>query len=115
MVEPPPPPARTTIKGMMSDRVALYRHVPPPVRTIPVEVTPFLVEDSIPEEAEVAESVKRLWLNHSGVPLVMRAENLRKWLREAMREKEPDSTNWDKVVTLVQVEFWKVPLSKLCS
>ena len=45
----------------------------------------------------------------------MRAENLRKWLREAMREKEPDSTNWDKVVTLVQVEFWKVPLSKLCS
>ena len=37
----PPPPARVTIDGMTEERVAIYFHVHPPDRNIPVEVTPL--------------------------------------------------------------------------
>ena len=36
----PHPPSRVTIERMMSERVELYRHFPPPGRPIPIEVTP---------------------------------------------------------------------------
>ena len=72
----PPPPARVTIDGMTEERVAIYFHVHPPDRNIPVEVTPFLVKYSILEEAEVAEAVKHLHLDRSGGPSVIQAENL---------------------------------------
>ena len=81
MVEPPPLPARITFNQMMVERVALYCHVPPPGRTIPVEVNPLPVDNSIPEGAEVAEAVKRLQLNRLGRKLGMRAEHLRQWIR----------------------------------
>ena len=35
----------------------------------------------------------------------MRAEQLRQWLREAMWEKDPYSTQWLKVVSILQEEF----------
>ena len=82
---PPPHPSRVTIESIMVDSVAIYRHVPPPGRTIPVEVTPFPVKYYIPEEAEVAEAVKRLRLNRLGRPLSIQAEHLRQWIWEAMR------------------------------
>ena len=50
------------------EKVELYRHIPPSVRTIPVEVAHIPVEDSITGEAEIAESFKRLFLNRLGGP-----------------------------------------------
>ena len=63
----------------------LYHHVPLPVRPIPVEVTPFPMEDSIPGEAEIAEVVKCLRLNRFGGPSGMRAEHIHQWLQEVTR------------------------------
>ena len=103
---PPPPPPRVTIKRMTADRVALYHPVPPPGRSIPVEVNPFPVEYSILEEADITEVVNRAYLNRLGGPLGMRVEYICQWLREAIREKYPDATNWEKVVAIVQAAFW---------
>ena len=85
--------------------MALYHHAPLLGHTIPVEVTFFPIEDSIPKEAEVAEAVKCLRLNHSRGPSGIQAEHLGQWLQETKREKEPDFTKWEKVVVLVQAEF----------
>ena len=90
----------------------LYFHDPPPGRPIPVEVTPLPVEDSIPREADIVEEVKRLCLDRSGEPSGMRAENLCKWIQEAMREEDPDVSNWEKVVEILQAAFQEGSLSK---
>ena len=42
----------------------------------------------------------------------MRAEHLRQWLAEAEDEKEPDDTNWRKVIWLVQEAFRSAELSQ---
>ena len=115
MVEPPPLPARITINQMMVERVALYCHAPPPGRTIPVEVNPLPVDDSIPEGAEVAEAVKRLRLNRPGGPSCMQLEHLHQWLWEATLTKETDTINWRKVVALEQAEFQEGSLAEACT
>ena len=58
-----PPPYRVAIATMTEERVELYRHVPPPGQPIHVEVHPFMVEDSILEEEDIAWAVRRLHLN----------------------------------------------------
>ena len=35
----------------------------------------------------------------------MKAEHLKEWLRAATREKEPETETWEKVVSVIQVEF----------
>ena len=37
----------------------------------------------------------------------MKAEHLKEWLRAATWEKDPDTKTWDKVVSVIQVEFWE--------
>ena len=49
---------RMTVKG-----VEIYPHIPPSGRSIPVEVTPFPIENSIMGETEISEAVNRLHLN----------------------------------------------------
>ena len=44
------------------------------------------------------------WYTGSG-PLVMWAEYLCKWTREAIREEEPDATHWLKLIVIVQAKF----------
>ena len=84
MVEPPPPD-RVTIDRMATYRVSLYLQFLPLVSPMPVEYTPFPVEDSIPEEADIAEAFNCLCLNRSGGPPRIRVEHLCQWLREATR------------------------------
>ena len=36
----------------------------------------------------------------------MKAEDLKSWLCEATREKDPDTEAWDKVVSVMQLAFW---------
>ena len=45
-----PPPARVTIERITAERVALYIYVPPPGENTPIEINPFQVDDSVPEE-----------------------------------------------------------------
>ena len=90
---------------MTAERVEIYHHVPPPGRSIPMEVTPFPAEDSITGYADISETVKHLRLNRLGGPSGIQAEHLCQWLREATREEDPNIANWDKVSAIVHAEF----------
>ena len=68
----PPPPSRVTIERMAVDSVDLYRHMPPPGQTILVDMTPLPVKYSVTVKDEIAWAVRRICLNRSIVPLVMR-------------------------------------------
>ena len=50
----PTPLARVAIATMMSKRVELYCHIPPLGQTLPVGMQPFPMENSIPEDEEIA-------------------------------------------------------------
>ena len=61
-VDRPPPLARVAIGTITEEQVDMYLHVPPSGHPTPVEVQPFLIEDYIPEEEEIAWAVCRLRL-----------------------------------------------------
>ena len=63
---------------------------------------PFLVDNSILEDEEIAWAVRRFCLNHSAVPSGIQVEHLRQWRISATRDDLPDATNWLKVVVIVQ-------------
>ena len=68
------------------------------------------MDESIPEEAEIEWDVKRLHYNRSRPLLGMWSEHLSQCLVEAreaeMETETADSSNWHKVVDLVQTAFW---------
>ena len=61
-----PLPAKVMLERITTERVALYSYVPPPGEKIPVNIQPFLVDDSVTEEREIEWGVKRLCNNRSG-------------------------------------------------
>ena len=97
----PPPPIRVAIAIITAERVELYQNVPPPGQPIHVGVQPLPVDDSIPEDKEIAWAVRQLLQNRSGGLSGMRAEHLRQWLIAATWDDTPDATNWLKVVNIV--------------
>ena len=58
-----------------------------------------------------AWAVCRIRLNLSRGLLSIRAEHLRQWLQEAIREEDPNTTHWLKVVAIVQAEFCDMTLA----
>ena len=44
----PRPPAYIKLSQITTERVELYRQVPPHGEIIPIEADPFLIDDSIP-------------------------------------------------------------------
>ena len=65
-VDRAPPPAQVTLRRITAERVALYSYVPPPGENIPISISPFQVDNSVPEEGEIKWAVKRLRNNRSG-------------------------------------------------
>ena len=65
---------------MAAERIALYRRVPYPGRSIPVALTPYPVENFIPEEEEVAWGFLCLHMNRDGPLYGTSTEHLRSWL-----------------------------------
>ena len=63
----PPPPDIVAINSMTSDKVEIYCHIPPTGRTVPVEVTHFPVEYSVPDRGDVSKALRWIRLNLSGV------------------------------------------------
>ena len=84
-VDRAPPPARTTLKRVTAERVALYIQVVPLGDSILVNIEPFAVEDRIPEEGYIDWAVKCLRNNRAGGPSQMRAEDLKGCLAVAQR------------------------------
>ena len=60
------PPARSTLKRVTAERVALYSRIPSPGDSIPVNIEPFVVEDRVPEVGEIEWAVTRLQNNCAG-------------------------------------------------
>ena len=79
-----------------------------------MENLPFLVDDDILEDKDIAWGVYRLCLNsldsHSG----MRTEHLRHWMIDTTRDDLPDATNWLKVFTIMQEPFSKGTMDEEC-
>ena len=88
-----PRSACVKIKQMTSERVELYRRVPPLGETILATITPFLVDNLVPLEVEMEWAVRRLCSYRSDGPSEMRAEHLWGWLASATREDKPNATN----------------------
>ena len=82
-------------------------------------VVPFLINDAVPDNEEVEWDTNRLHSNHSGGPLGMRADKLRRWMAEYRKseaatgiwtgtdmETNPQApSNWGKVVEIIQTTF----------
>ena len=68
---------------------------------------PVSITDGPPEVGEIVAAVRKIRLSRVGVPSGMKVEHLNSWLRDATREKEPDTETWDKVVSVIQVAFWE--------
>ena len=95
-VDRAPPPARSTLKRVTAERVALYSRSPPLGDNILVTIEPFTVEEGVPEEEEIEWAVKRLRNNRAGGPSRMRAEDLKGWLAAArIGEKEREAETKD--------------------
>ena len=64
-VDRPQPPYIVALATMASERHDIYRHVPLPGETIPVgePTLLLLVDDSIPEDEDIAWTVRRFCLN----------------------------------------------------
>ena len=55
-----PPPARVSLETLTEEHAELHAHVPPPGRPIPIEVSPFPVDDDILGGEDIAETLLRL-------------------------------------------------------
>jgi hypothetical protein len=99
-----PPPSWDTLEKVTAEREDLYRKETPPGESIPIMVEPVAVSDEIPAMEEIAEAVKKLRNNRSGGPSGIRGEHLKGWLARAHLE-EGDSSNWLRLVELVQLAF----------
>ncbi len=91
------------------DGEALYGHVPPPGDSIPINIVPHPIADSIPPNTEIREVVQGLKKGRAGGTSKICAENLKSWLRGAVKEEDPELTgrkgagdNWRLFVKLIQ-------------
>ena len=75
---------------------------------------PFLVDYDIPEDKDIAWAVHIIHTDRLGSPSVKKAEHPRQWLITATWDESPDSTNWLKVVDIVQSSLREGMLAEEC-
>ena len=100
--------AHPTREGMEQNSTLqedIYRRRPPEGEPIPILVQTVIISDGPPEGEEISVAVWKLQVGYSGGPWSMKSENLKTWLQEATREKDPDTEKWDKLVSIMQVAF----------
>jgi hypothetical protein len=98
-------PSKKDPNTLQTDYGELLANRPPACEPIPILVSPFNIDDSIPSEAEIEKAVGRLHSGRSPGPNGMRPEDLKEWRDAARRGKSPDTQEWDNVVELVQYSF----------
>ena len=106
-------PCFETLEKQTQDREALYGHVPPPGESIPINVDPRPIVDSIPPDKEIRDVVRGLKKGRAGGTSKICAENIKSWLRGAVEEEDPELTgregagdNWRLFVKLIQA-IWE--------
>jgi hypothetical protein len=98
-------PSRADLEATLAEFQAIYTHKTPPGDPIPICVAPFEIDDNVPDEREIADTVRLLRWGKSPGPSGIRAEHLREWLNAVERENDPDPGRWNKMVELVQRAF----------
>jgi hypothetical protein len=98
-------PSRADLEATSAEFQAIYTQKTPTGDPIPIFVAPFEIDDNVPDEREIADTVRLLRWGKSPGPLGIRAEHLREWLNAAERENNPDPGRWNKMVELVQYAF----------
>ena len=71
-----PPPDQLTLERSMSERVALYRQVPPTGENILISVDPFQAEESVPKEDKIEWAVQKFRTNQYRVSYRIMLEHL---------------------------------------
>ena len=69
---------------------------------VPILLQQHDVEDSIPTEVEMAESIIGLKEGNAGVPISMRVEDLKGWIQKATRKKYQLRRRWEISVIFIQ-------------
>ena len=87
MVDRALPPSWVTFERITTERVDLYRYIPPPGENIPVSIDPFPVEDLLPTEDEIEWVVKRLRNHHYRGTSGIQDEHIKGLLVEARKEE----------------------------
>jgi hypothetical protein len=98
-------PFRPDLESTSAEFKALYTQKSPPGVQIPICVMPFEIDDNVPDEGEIADTVRHLNWGKSPGPVGIRVEHLREWLNAAERENNPDPSMCNKMVELVQHAF----------
>ena len=101
----PPKPSHQELATVSEEYANLYTESTPHGEPVPVIVAPFDVPDTVPNEAEIAEAVRRLRRGKAPGPSGLTADQLKDWLVAAEREENPDPKYWNILVQLVQQVF----------
>jgi hypothetical protein len=106
----PPKPNYQWMETLTQEQIDLYTAEPQPGAPIPINVDPFDVNDDIPTDGEIREAVKCLRNGRAGGLGGMRAEHLKRWLRDIEEEETEDKwgrgDKWRILVQLVQT-IWE--------
>jgi hypothetical protein len=116
-------PSRAELELTAAEFKALYTQKTPMGDPIPLCVAPFEIDDNVPDEREIAYTVRHLKWGKSPVPSGIREEYVREWLNAAEWENNPDTSRWNKMVEIFQHSFemgelpmelpWSVLISSL--
>lgn len=94
----PPRPTRKDLNLIQSQFLCLYCHEEPPGDPLPIHVSPFHVDDGIPNDNEIWQAAMRMRLGKSPGMSSIRVSDILYW-----HERQPDV--WDELVSLVQDVF----------
>jgi hypothetical protein len=98
-------PSRADLESTAAEFQEFYMQKAPLGNPIPICVAPFEIDDNVPDEREIADTVRLLRWGKSPGPSGIRVEHLREWLNAAERENNPDPSRWNKMEELVQHAF----------
>jgi hypothetical protein len=98
-------PSRDDLDKLEAEYASPYRRDNPPGDPVPVLVAPFDVDDGVPLEGEIDDTVRRMRNGKAAGPSGIRVEHLKEWLVISEREQDPDRSKWEKFYELIQHVF----------
>ena len=105
-----PKPCYQTLASQTKERIALYAKREPPGNGVPINVTPYPVDDDTPTDLEIRRAVRKLSNGRAGGASKMRAEDIKQWLfsREQTEKSEGNGAGdmWELFTKLIQA-IWE--------
>ncbi len=105
-------PCYYTMERQMLERVDLYVRRDSPGDPLPINVTPFVINDDAPTDGELRQVAGKLTNGRAAGASGMRAKHVKEWLRGMQREEDPEGhgvngagDNWRLFVQLVQAAW----------